>query len=123
MKNFPGSIIVNTLSAQISDFIAVILGGIVFNKLGPQQTFITMYSLITIGSLLLIKYGSNLSLVPVFIFIAQFGASANLNNICTASVQLVPTMFSSTIFGYSNVVGRTVTILAPQVAETYFPTP
>lgn len=86
LKNLPGSIIVNTISAQMSDFIAVILGGLVFNRFGPKMTFVVMYSFIAVGSLFLVKYWHDLSMVPVFIFVAQFGASANLNNICTASV-------------------------------------
>lgn len=86
MKNLPGSIIVNTLSAQISDFIAVIIGGYIYNKIGPKATYVMSYACISVGSILLIIYWSNQALVPIFIFVAQFGASANLNNTCTASV-------------------------------------
>jgi hypothetical protein len=123
MKHVNGSLIVNTLSSQCSEFIADAMGGGVYSMMGPKVSFFGMFTLSATGSVLLMLFWDNLSLVPVFITMAKFGISACFNMVFIASVQLIPTKLTGTVFGYSNVLARSITVLAPIVAEINYPTP
>ena len=54
---------------------------------------------------------------PVFVMIAQFGVSAAFNACFMSSLDLFPTLFSGTAFGFCNFLARFFTFFSPQLAE------
>ena len=72
---------------------------------------------------MLMMYWTSISLIPIFIVFAKFGISAAFNMTFIASVQLIPTIIAASVFGYCNMVARTITILSPLVAEIVYPVP
>lgn len=82
-----------------------------------------MFLLSLFGTLFLMIFWNNLTLIPFFITMAKFGVSATFNMVFIAFMQLIPTLYTATIFGISNVVARTVTIMSPLIAEMDYPTP
>ena len=85
--------------------------------------FVSMFFLSITGSSLLILFWTNVALLPVFITMAKFGISAAFNMIFIASVQLIPTIVAASVFGYCNVLARSMTVLSPIVAELDYPLP
>ena len=71
----------------------------------------------------MIIYWDNLDVLPVFIIMAKFGVSANFNMVYVGFVQLIPTMYITTVFGLCNVVARLVTFMSPMIAEVEYPYP
>lgn len=49
-------------------------------------------------------------------FFSKFGVAAAFSMTYIANIQLVPTLFCASILGSCNVLGRMVTMLAPEVA-------
>lgn len=45
------------------------------------------------------------------------------NMVFIASVELIPTIFAATVFGYANVVARLVTMMSSIIAEKEYPLP
>ena len=94
-----------------------------YSAIGPKMGLTSSYLLCLFGSILLMIDWNNLEMVPLYVTIAKFGISSAYNMIYIASVALVPTILSSTVFGYCNVVARVLTIFAPEVAEQAYPFP
>jgi hypothetical protein len=85
-------------------------------KTGPKLGFCSMYFVSLIGSILLLYTMKNKNLhhfIPLTLMISKFGVSAAFNMSFIASVQLIPTIFTATVFGYCNVMARLATVLAP----------
>ena len=62
-------------------------------------------------------------MIPFYVTVAKFGVSASFNTVYLASVGLIPTIFSSSVFGFCNVAARIITITAPVIAEQDAPLP
>ena len=84
-----------------------------------------MFSLSAFGSIILIfiVQADNTPWIPVFVAMSKFGISACFNMVFISVVQLTPTMFTASIFGFCNVTARMVTVLAPEIIELPNPTP
>ena len=123
MKKVQGSIVVNTISNQVSEVSADILSGFYYVYAGPIRGFQSMFMLSIIGTVLLLIYWDNVDLIPVFVLIAKFGVSANFNMVYIASVALIPPLFASSVWGINNTVARLCSMLAPEIAELAYPTP
>lgn len=119
MKNVKGSIITNSLCSAGSELIANLTSGFILQKYGPRRSFLWLYVSSLIGTILLIAAITNdqLGLLIIFIPLAKFGCAAAFNMCFIANVQLIPTLFASTVFGICNVISRSITIAAPLVAE------
>ena len=123
MKNVKGSLIANTLASQGAEFFADVFSGVIYNSLGARKSFLTSYFVSIIGSLLLLKFIDNTNLIFLFIIMAKFGISSAFTISFIASVQLIPTIFAASVFGYCNVSARIVTMMSSLVAELDEPTP
>lgn len=123
LKNLGGSIVVNTLSSQIAECIANCFGGVINSKIGPKKSFALMFLLTITGSALFVKFYEREDLTSYFIVPSKFGVSASFNIIFIVAVQLIPTIFSSQVFGLCNVVARTVTAMSSLIAEVEQPIP
>ena len=61
--------------------------------------------------------------VPVCLFVMNFGTSATFGNLYIGHMDLFPVVFSSTSMGICNVFARFTTVFAPIVANVDEPTP
>lgn len=115
MKNVEGSLIHNTMASATSELVGDLVSGVLYMKLGPRYAFSLSYAISFVGSicLILLMDSEQYDLLPFFIPLAKFGVAAAFNMCFIAAVQLIPTIFASTVFGISNVFARTITILAP----------
>ena len=98
---------------------ANLAGGVLYYFLGPKAAFSSMFVMSAIGSSAL-TYAINADkkeLVPVFIGVAKFGIAAAFNLAFIAFMFLTPARLTSSFFGFSNVLARTMTIVAPVVAN------
>lgn len=123
MKNVKGSLISNTLASQGAEFFANVFSGVIYNALGAKQSFVTSYIVSIVGSLLLLRYIDDTNLIFIFIIMAKFGISSAFTISFIASVQLIPTIFAASVFGYCNFSARIVTMMSSIVAELDEPTP
>ena len=95
----------------------MILGAFAYSSLGPKKAFASSYILAILGCILLISFPNNIKMIPVFVTIAKFGISASFLMVYLALVGLIPTIFATSVFGLCNAAGRTVTMMAPIIAE------
>ena len=102
---------------------ADIVGGVIYFKAGPRIGFFACFMISIVGSAMMIVTWDDLDLLPIFIMMAKFGISANFNMCYLAFVQLIPTMYNTTVFGLCNVLARIITFMSPQIAEYAYPTP
>lgn len=118
MNDLPGNIYNNALASSASEFLAYILGGVLYKALNIKKSFILLYSISVVGSLLILFYGaSKPSYMPAFVTLAKFGISACFNVIYIASVDVFPILFCGTALGVCNFAARLLTIFAPLVAQ------
>lgn len=91
------------------------LSGVIYFKIGARLglSFSLIFSMI--GSIVLVYLFkiNNQEYIPIFISVGKMGIAAALNMCFIANMQLIPTIFSATIFGLCNVMARLMTILAP----------
>lgn len=123
MKKFKGDMAINNLVSIFSELGASVFTGILYYMLGPKIAFTSMFLLVILGTILLIIFWDNIGLIPLFITISKFGITAAFNMVYMAATMLVPTMFSSTVFGFSNFTARIITMIAPIMAEMPYPVP
>uniref|UniRef100_A0A7S3IE74 Uncharacterized protein n=1 Tax=Strombidium inclinatum TaxID=197538 RepID=A0A7S3IE74_9SPIT len=123
MKYIEGSLVRNTITSQTSEFIADIVGSLFYLRYGPRIGMSFMFVITIVGSTLLIFFQHTESLIPLFVTLAKFGVSASFNIVYIAAVRLIPTQFAATVFGYSNMSARLVTMLSSIIAEVPMPTP
>ena len=105
--------------------LADLISGFLYFKFGPRITFASVLTITVIGSTVLIIALEKevVAAVPIFIGMAKFGVAASFNCAFIASVLLIPTILASTVFGLNNFMARTVTVLAPQIADIEGMTP
>jgi len=103
-----GDLRTNSITPQVSELIAVLLSGLLYNKLGPKKAFSLMFFISFLGSIgLIVAKLTNKENLDVFILpVAKFGDSANVNLVYVASMQLIPSIFVPILFGYTMCIGR-----------------
>ena len=75
------------------------------------------------GIVLLTFFYDDLDLIPVFIIMGKYGISATFNMVFIAYMQLIPTIFVSSVFGIGNFSARLLTAFSPLFAELQYPIP
>ena len=118
-----GSITLNTLASATSEVIAKIVCFFVYKSFGPKKGYAASYFIASIGTILLLCFPDNIDFIPLFVTISKFGICISFNTSFLASVDLVPTIFSATIFGFCNVAARFFTIFSSEIAEQDYPFP
>ena len=119
-----GDLVENTIYSQLSEVVAVLSSGLFYTSIGAKNSFILSYSLVVVGVTFLWFSPSN-QFVPLFFTISKFGISSSLNICFLSSIDLIPSLFQATSFGYCNAVARMLTIFAmdPYVSELELPYP
>ena len=119
MKSIEGNMFDNTMASQLSEVVADLASGVLFFCVGARKGFILSFFVSILGFVFLLQaiLCGFPDKIPFFISLAKFGISSAFNITYIGSVKLIPTLFAASVFGFSNVVARTVTIFAPVVAE------
>ena len=121
MQFINGSIISNTLSCQFAEVFADIVSNRIYQKLGAKYGFSICFMICILGSVLLLVFWQYEDFIFIFIIIAKFGISAAFNIFYMSIVQLIPTIFTVSVFGYCNVVARTITMMSSIFAAAGYP--
>ena len=79
----------------------------------------TVFMISVIGAIgLIFTFSSgDQTMIAIFVGVAKFGISAAFNMIFICFMELIPTIFTATLFGLGNTSARIVTVLAPPIAE------
>lgn len=123
MKKIKGSLIKNTLTSQAAEFTADLTSGLVYFLIGPKKAFVIMYLLSMTGIVLLTIYYDDVDLIPIFIIMGKYGISSTFNMVFIAYMQLIPTIFTSSVFGIGNFTARMLSAFSPLFAEMSYPVP
>lgn len=129
LKYFPGNVYINSAVSALSEVAAIMLSGLLYEKLGVKKSFILSYGIAVIGGIgiIVFEYSNHFFqttttvvgglLFPTLVLLAKFGISAafTINYLC--NLDLFPVLFASTAYGFCNFLARGFTILSPQVAE------
>lgn len=90
---------------------------------GIKKSLLLNFLISLVGIALMIVFWNNIDFLVYFIFLAKFGVSASFNIIFVSYVQLLPSVYNTSAFSYSNMIARLFTVLAPVVANMKFPVP
>ena len=117
LKYIKGDIYVNTVVSSVSEVVAYIVSGALYDKIGPKISFVVSFIIAIIGSILYITLSTPYpGLVPFMVLGSKFGISASFNVVYLAN-GLFPAVYSSTTFGLCNFFARFASMLAPILAE------
>lgn len=124
LKYIPGNVFLNTFVSALSELPAIILGGIMYQKVGLKITLVTCFSIAIVGSISLLIFSEvHKDLIPIFVLLAKAGVSGTFNLCYLANAQIFPAIFAGTAFGFCNIGAKLATILAPMIAEVNPPAP
>ena len=124
MKSIKGNVFLNTFSSSMSELPSIIISGFMYKRLGLKITLVFWFSLSLVGGMLLLIFGnSHEKLIPVFVLFSKAGVTATFNLCYLANAQIFPAIFAGTAFGICNIGAKSITILAPLIAEVNPPTP
>ena len=101
-----------------------LIGGILYNRFGPNKTMPMFFSIALVGSVSLIFLGgrSNIS-DSIMIMLTKVGISTPLFLCYLSNSQLFPTIYAGTAFGVCSLGAKIASIFAPIVAEVDKPIP
>ena len=89
-------------------------------------SFLTGFSLATIGGLIVIFYGlehQDAAIFPVLILFAKYGISLSFQVVFLANDVIFPILFAATAIGYCNFFARLFSALSPLFANLEEPAP
>lgn len=113
MKYIDGDMYINTIVSCVSEVVAYIVSGALYNTIGTKISFIGSFVLAIVGSIFYIIFGAaHKSLIPVMILGAKFGISGAFNLVYLANT-LFPPIYAATTFGIFNIFARLASMLAP----------
>ena len=123
LKSTNGSLVENTIFSEIAEFISKFIAAWFFYKFGPRHSFSILWSITLFGSILLLVFWTNLDMIPYLVLLSKCGCSGSFSLAYLGSMNLIPTIFSSSLFGFSNCMARGVTMVSPLIAELPYPVP
>lgn len=110
-------------SAEMTGYICAAL---VYEKIGVKASFITAFSISTLGGILILAYGLNhqdgVSFLAFFLF-AKFGVTACFTICYAANNFFFPTLFAATAIGFCNFLARIFSSFSFIVEDLDEPTP
>lgn len=113
LKYIEGDIYVNTIVSSVSEILAYLISGALYEIIGPKISFVASFIIAIIGSVFYIIFGETYkSLIPLMILSAKFGISGAFNGVYLAN-GLFPAAYASTTFGICNFFARLASMLAP----------
>jgi MFS family permease len=123
MKYIEGDIYTNSIVSSVSEIVAYLISGALYEKLGSRVSFVSAFLIAALGSILLVNLqDTHKALIPVMVLGSKFGISASFNA-AYLSNSLFPTLYQSITMGIFNFFARLSAFMGPQVAEFNAPTP
>lgn len=114
LKYLPGNVYNNSLASGGADCVASLVGGLVYIKLGLRKSFTLLFSISSIGGLIIIFLGDGATVwMPIFVVLTKIGITGGFVIVYVATVDVFPTLFCATAMGFCNFGARVLTILAP----------
>ena len=124
LKYLPGAMYANSMASSLSEMLSYVLGGVIYNTFGIKKSFATTFLIAAVGGTMILIWGEeNPELMPIFVTLAKYGISTGFVLVYIGTVEIFPTMFTASAFAICNFFARSLTIMAPQVAELPAPTP
>ena len=109
-----------------ADLVAALVAGRLL-KVFEARTLLFCYSLLSafagFGMLLLMDVEHPNWTVPILVALARIGVASTFVSLYMVHPMFFPTLFAVTSMGIANFVCRIAVIVAPFIAEMYFPTP
>ena len=114
MKYIRGDSYINGVVAAISELVAVVLSGVLFEVIGLKKTLICSYLISAVGMFCLIAVDTNdQTLLAIFVLGSKFGVSSLLNIAYCGNSFLFPTSVLATSFGICALLARSACIFGP----------
>ena len=120
LKYIEGDIFRNAYCTYLSDLVACVLGGFMYQKIGMQSTFGCAFFCASLGIfyILIIEYIAdpvNYDVIPSLLLLIKFGLTIGFLATYQASFHddIFPQSHRSTAIALCNIIARAVTILAP----------
>ena len=108
----------NLYASTSSEVAAIMLSGVIANKIGFKTTLILGYTVQFIsGFCVTVSSGETIYLYAFFVLMCRFGICITFNMNYISTQRLFPSIVRSTVFGITNVFARFTTVLAPLIAE------
>jgi hypothetical protein len=124
VKKIPGNFYVNTIFSSISECVACIASGIIATKIGEKHTIQGSFLLAFIfGALLAFFNDSGVVVIAVFVIFAKAGSTSAFNMCFIATSSFFPVVYNSSVFGFTNLISKSILTTAPIVSELPEPTP
>ena len=125
MKYLDGDIFINSYTAALAEAVAKLGAGVVLVRLGSKPLFAAAFLIAFIGAfnLVYLASGADPILASIFIMMTKFGVSMGWVAACMCLIELFPSRFVATAFGFCNVSCKLVAMIAPIVAEIKPPLP
>ena len=119
LKAIPGDLISLTIVCSLAEFAAGCVAGSLYLKLGDKIGQIFSFALSASGTLALFFLWTTNSprAILISLIVAKFGITLALDMIFVSFVYLIPTILSSTVFGFCNAAARTVNAFSSLAAE------
>jgi len=124
VKYLPGNIFINTITSNMSQNFAALMGGFIYSKLGIKASFTILFTVSVIGGVLILLFSQSAEqLMPLFVCLAMFGCSGGFTLVYVSTQDVFPAIFCATAIGICNVASRTLTVMSDIVAEIQPPLP
>ncbi len=114
IRYLTGDVFVNTIAAAVSEMMAHMISGILYDKLGIKGSYFIYFLIGSIGSILYLTVGTlNESVTPYLLFLAEYGISSSCMMNWLSNARLFPVIYASTTNGIASIFARFSNILAP----------
>ena len=124
LSNMEGSINLNSLYSGIAMIIAFAISGPIIHELGYKISFICFFTLTLLASILYVSLENKSDqMIAILVFAARFGICPCYSLTFLCSNNLFPDAVKSSLFGFCNIIARSLCIFAPLVAEIKDPIP
>jgi MFS-type transporter involved in bile tolerance (Atg22 family) len=120
LKYIDGDIYANSIVSSVSEVIAYLVCGALYEKIGAKVSFIGSFIIAIIGSIFLIIFDDEKykAFVPIMVLGSKFGISSSFNAVYLAN-SIFPPIYATTTFGLCNFFARFASIVAPIIPEVF----
>ena len=79
MKYFQGNIFLNSSISSASEIVAILLGGLLYQKAGIRATLMAAFGISILGAIAIMIFGTYKNYIPLMVLSAKFGVSSTFN--------------------------------------------
>ena len=117
---------VSGITSSISEMIAYVLSGLLYQKIGIKLSFIIAFLISTVGGILILAWGlqhESSTWFFVCFLLTKFGVTCTFNLNFIANAYFFPTLFAATAIGICNFLARLASAFSYLVSEMEVPLP